>query len=460
MSKTSSNPLFINLLGNPLFKQIFFASCLCRKCWNSFYSQFRIKTICMGKVDKKRKTDSQGHRTFYIKRLLMRPSSVLRKWGWILLPFLLVACNNATKAPETTPPPVTAAADDSLAKKYKLDKITLPAGFKISVYAEIPNARSMCISDKGTVFVGTRDEDNVYAITDANKDGKADSIYTIARDLNTPNGVAIRDGNLYVAEISRILRYDNIENNLANPPKPVVVTDKYPGDTHHGWKFIAFGPDGKLYVPVGAPCNVCEKDNPVYSTITRMNADGTGMEVFAKGVRNSVGFAWHPETKELWFTDNGRDNMGDDVPMCELNHAPKAGMHFGFPYCHQGNVLDPEFGKGKNCADYTAPAELMGPHVAPLGMRFYTGSQFPAEYKNRIFIAQRGSWNRSVPAGYRVMTATLEGNKVVKYEPFATGWLQNEKDVIGRPVDVEIAADGSLLVSDDFKGVVYKISRM
>jgi glucose/arabinose dehydrogenase len=349
------------------------------------------------------------------------------------------------------------AENDSLFQKYSLDKVKLPEGFRLSIFAKVPNARSMCWGTKGTLFVGNRSEDKVYAVTDLNNDGKADSVYVIDRNLSSPNGVAFRNGSLYVAEISRILRYDNIEDNLQHPPKPVVVFDKFPTEAHHGWKFIAFGPDGKLYVPVGAPCNVCEPKDSVFASITRMNPDGTGMEIFAKGIRNSVGFAWHPDTKELWFTDNGRDNLGDDIPNCELNHAPKQGMHFGFPYCHQGNILDPEFGKGKNCADYTPPAQFMGPHVAPLGMRFYTSTMFPAEYKNRIFIAQHGSWNRSIPIGYRVMMATLEGDKVVKYEPFADGWLQGTK-VNGRPVDVEIARDGALLVSDDENGLIYRIS--
>lgn len=388
--------------------------------------------------------------------LAMRPTSAFKKWGWILLPFLLIACNQSgtnntgTTGSEPTNP-------DSLFTKYQLSRIQLPPGFSISVYAEVPNARSMCLGNKGTLFVGNREEDNVYAVVDSNKDGKADQVHMIAKGLNTPNGVAFKNGSLYVAEIDRILRYDDIENRLSNPPAPVLVYNKYPDKTHHGWKFIAFGPDGKLYVPVGAPCNVCEEKDSVFATITSINADGSGLEIYAKGVRNSVGFAWHPDTKELWFTDNGRDNLGDDVPYCELNYAPRKGMHFGFPYCHQGDVLDPEFGKGKKCSDYTSPAEKMGPHVAPLGMRFYTGAQFPAEYKNRIFIAQHGSWNRSIPAGYRVMMATLEGNKVVKYEPFATGWLQNEKDVIGRPVDVEITPDGALLISDDKNGAIYRV---
>jgi glucose/arabinose dehydrogenase len=350
------------------------------------------------------------------------------------------------------------AAEDELNKKYNLDKIRLPTGFSISVYAEVPNARSMCFGTNGTLFVGNKDQDNVYAVVDENKDGKADKVYKIASGLNSPNGVAFRNGSLYVAEISRIIRFDDIENKLNNPPAPVVVYDQYPADGHHGWKFIAFGPDGKLYVPVGAPCNVCEKSNPVYSTITRINPDGTGMEIYSHGIRNTVGFAWHPGTHQLWFTDNGRDMMGDDMPGDELNFAPQANMHFGFPYCHQGNILDPQYGSGKNCSDYTAPAKVLDPHVAALGMRFYNGSQFPAQYKNQIFIAEHGSWNRSSPLGYRVMLVTLNGNSVTSYAPFADGWLQQNGKVLGRPVDVEVAADGSLLVSDDYSGVIYRIT--
>jgi glucose/arabinose dehydrogenase len=385
----------------------------------------------------------------------MRPSSILKKWGWIILPFLLIACNNNPTIEEKS---VTASNVDSLYKKYRLEKIQLPPGFNISVFAEVPDARSLCQGVKGTVFVGNRGKNEVYAITDSNQDGKADIIYTIAKGLHTPNGVAFRNGSLYVAEINRILRYDDIENRLSNPPDPKVVFDKFPDKEHHGWKFIAFGPDDKLYVPVGAPCNVCNEKDPIFATITRMNPDGTGLEIFARGIRNSVGFAWHPIKKELWFTDNGRDNMGDDVPFCELNYAPKQGMHFGFPFCHQGDVLDPEFGKGKKCGDYSPPAQKMGPHVAPLGIRFYTGSLFPPEYKNRIFIAQHGSWNRRIPAGYRVMMASVDNNNnIINYEPFATGWLQNEKEVIGRPVDVEVRPDGSLLISDDQNGVIYRV---
>jgi glucose/arabinose dehydrogenase len=338
-----------------------------------------------------------------------------------------------------------------------LGKIKLPPGFHIAIYAEVPNARSMTLSPKGFVFVGNRGGDHVYAVVDQNKDGKADKVYTLASGLDSPNGVAVRDGALYVAEISRILRFDDIENRLADPPQPVVVTNTYPKDTHHGWKFIAFGPDGKLYVPVGAPCNICDKEDPVYASITRINPDGSGRQIFARGIRNTVGFDWHPETKELWFTDNGRDMMGDNVPGDELNRAPKSGMHFGYPYVHQGDVLDPEFGKGKKIEDYTRPAQVLGPHVAALGMRFYTGNMFPKEYRHQIFIAEHGSWNRSVPIGYRVMLVKLDGNKVTSYQPFAEGWLQDRRPW-GRPVDVLVMPDGALLVSDDHAGVLYRIT--
>jgi glucose/arabinose dehydrogenase len=379
-------------------------------------------------------------------------------WASLLPALLISACDQPANKPSGTDSKTDSAGKkDELFTRYNLDKVQLPTGFSISVFAVVPNARSMTWGTNGTLFVGNRDGDKVYAVVDKDQDGRADTVHVIDSGLQTPNGVAFRNGSLYVAELSRILRYDSIEERLASPPKPKVVYDKYPRETHHGWKFIAFGPDDKLYVPVGAPCNICDRQAP-FSSITRINADGTGMEVFAKGVRNSVGFAWHPDTKELWFTENGRDQLGDDVPGDELNHAPKAGMHFGYPYCHQGDTLDPEFGKGKNCSDFTPPAQKLGPHVAALGMRFYTGSMFPAEYKNRIIFAEHGSWNRSNPIGYRVMMVTLDGGKSVKYEPFAHGWLQGKNDVLGRPVDVEIARDGALLISDDKNGAIYRVT--
>jgi glucose/arabinose dehydrogenase len=341
----------------------------------------------------------------------------------------------------------------------ELDKIKLPAGFKIEVYAEgIKSARSMCLSDKGTLFIGSRDGGRVWAVRDENKDHKAEKVFTIARGLNSPNGVAFKNGDLYVAEISRILRYKNIENNLENPGPPEVVYDKYPTEEHHGWKYIAFGPDGKLYVPVGAPCNICESQDPIFNTITRLDIETKKMEIVQRGVRNSVGLAWHPDHKDLWFTDNGRDWLGDDIPACELNHASKDGQHFGYPYCHQGDLPDPEFGAKGNCADFTAPAQKLGAHIAPLGLEFYTGNQFPDNYRNQILIAEHGSWNRKTPQGYRITLVQLDENqKAISYTNFAEGWLQNGK-AWGRPVDLEHLPDGSLLVSDDHADVIYRIS--
>ena len=280
---------------------------------------------------------------------------------------------------------------------------------------------------------------------------------TVASGLKLPVGVAFHAGALYVSAVDRILRFDDIENRLGNPPKPTVITDRFPKDTHHGWKFIAFGPDGKLYVPVGAPCNICEPDAERYANITRMNPDGTGFEIYARGVRNSVGFAWDPQSKELWFTDNGRDMLGDNTPPDTLNHAPKPGLRFGYPYCHAGKIADPELGRKHACGEFATPAQDLGPHVAALGMRFYTGSQFPAQYRNQIFIAEHGSWNRSKKIGYRVSLVRLDNGKPVSYEPFASGWLQGEI-AWGRPADVLVAPDGSLLVSDDLAGAIYRIS--
>ncbi len=338
-----------------------------------------------------------------------------------------------------------------------LDKIKLPPGFKIEVYARnVPGARSMTLSPNDTLFVGTRDGE-VYAVVDKDRNNKADEVITIAQGLNMPNGVAFRDGSLYVAEVSRVIRYDNIESRLKKPPKPVVVNDSFPKETHHGWKFIRFGPDGMLYVPVGAPCNVCEKEDERYGSIMRMKPDGSRLEIFAKGIRNSVGFDWDPLTKELWFTDNGRDMLGDDVPPDELNHAPRTGMHFGFPYLHGKEIPDPDYSEGRKPEEFNPPAMELGPHVASLGMRFYTGDTFPKGYRNHIFIAEHGSWNRSTPIGYRVTLVRIEGGKAAKYEVFAKGWLQHGK-AWGRPVDVQVMPDGALLISDDKAGVIYRIS--
>lgn len=330
------------------------------------------------------------------------------------------------------------------------DQIKLPPRFGIEVFQNnLPGARSMALSPSGTLFVGTMEEGKVYAVKDK-------KIYVLAKNLNMPNGVALRGNALYVAEVSRVIRYDDIENRLSNPPAPVVVNDTFPHETHHGWKFIRFSPDGWLYVPVGAPCNVCKRDDKKYASIMRMRPDGSGLEVFASGVRNSVGFDWDPTTGDLWFTDNGRDMLGDDIPPDELNHAHLKGMHFGFPFCHGGTVADPEFGREQKCSEFTAPEAKLGAHVASLGMRFYTGSQFPKEYRNQIFIAEHGSWNRTKKSGYRIQVAFLKNGHVDRVETFADGWMKNEV-AWGRPVDVQVAADGSLLVSDDLAGAIYRI---
>ncbi len=286
-----------------------------------------------------------------------------------------------------------------------LSDISLPPGFSIETWSDkVPNARSMTLGDNGTVFVATRRDGRVYAVTRSN--GGASSVKILADGLRMPNGIAFKDGDLFVAENHRIIRFDDIEASLDNVPEPQVVIDTLLRERHHGWRYIDFGPDGKLYIALGAPCNVCERDDA--ANISRMNADGTELEVFAEGIRNSVGLTWHPETGDLWFTDNGRDMLGDDVPAGELNHAPIAGMHFGFPYCHGGDVADPEFGSKRACSEFEAPAQKLGPHVAPLGVLFYTGEMFPAEYRNQIFIAEHGSWNRSRKIGYRVTLVRME----------------------------------------------------
>ncbi len=343
---------------------------------------------------------------------------------------------------------------------FPIEKIKLPPGFKIEVFASgLENPRSLSVTPNGTLFVGTRTGGGyLYAIS-VIKDGqsrKAGKIYTLARGLRAPNGVAFKDGALYVAEINRILRFDNIEDNLANPLKPVIVSQSFPSDTWHGWKFIRFGPDGKLYVPVGAPCNVCEKEDLRYASILRMDPDGKNLKIFARGIRNTVGFDWDPTTKEMWFTDNGRDNLGDNYPPDELNHAPKAGLHFGFPYCHGKNIPDPQFGQPDACTTHMPPAQELAPHTAALGLRFYTGEMFPPEYRNQIFIAEHGSWNRGEKIGYRITLVRIKDNAAVSYENFASGWYDG-KNVWGRPVDLEILDDGSMIVSDDNSGNLYRI---
>jgi glucose/arabinose dehydrogenase len=342
----------------------------------------------------------------------------------------------------------------------RLSELVLPPGFSIAVFADgLPDARSLALAPAGTLFVGTRERDRVYAVVDADGDRTADRVVTVARGLDSPNGVAVQDGALYVAEIGRIVRYDDIERRLDDPPEPVVVTDALPRHPHHGWRYARFGPDRLLYVGVGAPCDTCEREEPIFATISRMPAAGGALEPFAHGVRNSVGFDWHPETGALWFTDNGRDELGDDLPPDELNVATAAGRHFGYPYCHGGNIADPEFGDERPCRELVPPVRRLDPHVAALGMRFHRGAMFPATHRNAVFIAEHGSWNRRKKIGYRIMMVRVDGDRARGYEPFVTGWLDEAADEAwGRPVDVEVLDDGSLLVSDDWKGVIYRVS--
>ncbi|MDH3613826.1 MAG: PQQ-dependent sugar dehydrogenase [Gammaproteobacteria bacterium] len=346
-------------------------------------------------------------------------------------------------------------AQSSGAEPVDLDDIELPPGFKIEIYANVPNARSLALADHDVVFVSNRRKSSVYAVVPA---GEANpQVLEIATGLKTPNGIAFFNGDLYIAEVGRILRLNDVESQLNIRPVPEVLDIELPGETHHGWRYIGIGPDYKLYVAIGAPCNICDRGAEGFAQIIRMNLDGSGREIYAEGIRNSVGFTWHPDTGELWFTDNGRDMMGDDIPPDELNRAPAKGLHFGYPYCHAGDIPDPEFGEGKECDDFTAPAQKLGPHVAALGVKFYTGEMFPPEYHGQIFVAEHGSWNRSKKIGYRISLVRLENGAPVSYEVFAEGWMRKEK-VSGRPVDLLVLADGSMLVSDDYGGKIYRIS--
>jgi glucose/arabinose dehydrogenase len=335
-----------------------------------------------------------------------------------------------------------------------LSALRLPPGFSIEIWSdEVPNARSLALGDNGTVFVATRRDGRVFALIP--RDDARPTVITLAENLTMPNGVAFHAGDLYVAENHRILRFPGIEASLPDVPEAEIVIDTLSTERHHGWHYIDFGPDSKLYIALGAPCNVCDREG--FANISRMNADGSEQEIVASGIRNSVGFTWHPETGDLWFTDNGRDMLGDDIPPGELNHAPRDGLHFGFPYCHGGDIPDPEFGDKGNCADFEPPAQKLGPHVAPLGILFYDGTMFPEEYREQAFIAEHGSWNRSQKTGYRVTLVRMERGKAIGYEVFAEGWLEDE-EVSGRPVDLLVIGDGSMLLSDDQNGVIYRIS--
>lgn len=345
-----------------------------------------------------------------------------------------------------------------------LGYLEAPAGFEVTVFADsVKNARQMTIGDTGILYVGSRREGKVYAIVDNDADFKADSVYTIIEGLRLPNGVAYKNGSLFVAEVSKIWRFDNIDVTYADSPIPELVTDELPTEGHHGWKYIAFGPDEKLYVPIGAPCNICnhEENNPKFATLTRMNADGSNHEIIAKGIRNTVGFTWHPETGNIWFTDNGRDWMGDDIPPCELNEITEEGQHFGYPYLHGNDVWDPEFGEQGKAMEisFKRPVQELGAHVAPLGVIFYTGNMFPTVYKNRALVAEHGSWNRSEKVGYRISQVIFDKNGNPKsYEPFITGWLQGEEDIKGRPVSILQLEDGSILISNDESGKIYRVT--
>jgi glucose/arabinose dehydrogenase len=343
----------------------------------------------------------------------------------------------------------------SPAAELDLDDIDLPKGFVIEEYAAVPNARSLALGDDGVVFVSNRRATSVYAVVPRGDAGP--DVIELVTDLEMPNGIAYYNGDLYIAELSRILRYRDVMSHLSGVSAPEILDIELPQERHHGWRYIAFGPDGKLYVSVGAPCNVCDRDSEGFAQVWRMNPDGSGKETFARGIRNTVGFTWHPQTGNLWFTDNGRDMLGDDLPPDELNVASRPGMHFGYPYCHGGDIPDPEFGKGKDCNDFVPPVQKLGPHVAALGVRFYTGDMFPEEYRGQAFIAEHGSWNRSKKIGYRVTMVTLEEGAAVDYDVFADGWLRKD-EVSGRPVDLLVMPDGSMLVSDDLGGKLFRIS--
>jgi len=380
--------------------------------------------------------------------------------GYLMLIFLIsfFACQEKATTPEDEDP----VSFEEPASVLPVDRLKLPEGFKIAVYADsLDGARSMVMGDDGTLFVSTRNKNVVYAVQDLDNDFRADHTIVIDSSLKTPNGIAFKDGSLFVAEVNRLLRYDAIESNLKTPPAPKVIYDDFPTEFHHGWKYIAFGPDGKLYVPVGAPCNICDRTNEDerFATITRMDPDGSNREIYAKGVRNTVGFTWHPETKEMWFTDNGRDMLGDDIPPCELNRVTEIGQHFGYPFCHGGTLADPEFGTQRPCEDFVAPAQNLNAHVAPLGIKFNTGSMFPEEYKGHAFIAEHGSWNRSKKSGYKISLVKLENNKAIAYETFIEGWLDDaSQEQFGRPVDILFLEDGSMLISDDFGDAIYRVT--
>ena len=398
----------------------------------------------------------------------------MRSLKWLVAPALVLAVSSLTFAQQPAPAPAwkqgmpPEMANSPLAPvaqppapkapgEIPISKIKVPQGFKVELWAHgIANARVMTWGDKGTLFVSSRVAGNVYAVTDQ---GGQRTVKVIAKGLNLPNGIAFKDGTLYIAEIHRITKIDGVEGKLGSADltgEMKVVYDTLPKDAPHGWKYLAFGPDGKLYFNIGAPCNICIPPD-THANISRINPDGSGFEYFALGVRNSVGFDWHPATKELYFATHARDWMGEDVPNDRLDVAPKKGLHFGFPYCHQGDIPDPQFHSGRSCSEFAPPLLKTGPHVGGNGVMFYTGSQFPAEFKNRMFLAQRGAWNRTQKTGYKVMMVTLRTGDVPRYETFAEGWLENNQPW-GRPNYTVHMKDGSILLSDDYAGAIYRIS--
>ena len=348
-------------------------------------------------------------------------------------------------------------------QSQEVDKLILPDGFSIEIYANVRNARQMSLGDDGTVYVGTRSRagGRIFAIPDANRDGKADEVITITSGLKRPSGLTYHNGDLYIGAISRIYKISNIENSYRNKPDPEVIFSNLPDKTHHGWKFLEFGPDGLLYIPIGAPCNICEPEEE-FATLNTLDINNPelGITKYAMGIRNTVGFDWDPKTDDLWFTDNGGDGLGDEMPADELNHAPKSGLHFGYPYIHQGDTQDPNYGTEKKAEDYIAPAQKLAPHAGAIGMAFYKGDMFPPKYKNNIIIAEHGSWNRTDEAGHtgHMLTfVTIQNGKAVSYEPFITGFLQNNK-AWGRPSDILELKDGSLLIADDEANAIYRLT--
>lgn len=340
--------------------------------------------------------------------------------------------------------------------EFPLSAIHLPPGFHIAIYAEVPGARSLAVAGDQVVFVGTRG-DKVYAVV--GEKGGEKEVLTMASGLKMPNGVAFWKGDLYVAEVARILRFRNILRHLHAPPSPEVLYDKLPNKRHHGWRYLGVSPKGKLVVSIGAPCNICKPPSP-FGSLAQLSLRDSSLTILARGIRNSVGFDWDPVDQSLWFTDNGRDWLGDNLPPDELNRVPltfRGVPHFGYPYCHGKRVLDPQYGKGENCADYLPPQLELEAHVAPLGMLFYTGKMFPKNFWRQIFVAEHGSWNRRTPIGYRIILVRRKGSRVLGREVFARGWLKGRK-VLGRPVDFAQLLDGSLLVSDDTAGLIYRIT--